>query len=220
MRSGNRTSRLPPGRSVSRRRRIGQSFPIPDQRPRSADRRRSIRRDHRQNRRRRPHYPPQGRRPHRAGGQGVQHQVRFDRSAVGQCGDLPTARGQRARRGDPGSGRDGRSVAAVSRGARLRRALRHHHLRQGVDRGSLRHALPGGRAGVPCALRLSPGLARHRHSRRCHSRLADRHLRRDGADGLLAQPADPLRSGAGDRSGGRRCDRRRGSDGDEDGQGA
>jgi hypothetical protein len=123
--------------------------------------------------------------------------------------DLPTARRQRATGGD-GRARDHAGTRRpVPAGRRLYDSLRHDALRRRFDRRGLYHALAGGRSGLPRLVRLPAGLAGDAGPRRDNSGFLDRHPGRNGGLGVLAQLADPVRSGARHRRGRRRRHRHR-----------
>ena len=88
--------------------------------------------------------------------------------------------------------------------------VRHHALRESVDRGSDHHAGRGDGPRGPGRVPVPAELACHVHPGGGGAGVADRHAGRVAADGLLDQHADAVRHGAGDRHRRRRRDRRAG----------
>ena len=97
---------------------------------------------------------------------------------------------------------------ALSQGDRLGDQLRHDDVRLRVDARRGDHAGRGAGAGHRRRVPVPAELAQHGHPRHRHPGLADRDAGGDAGARLLAQHGEHARHGAGDRTGGRRCDRR------------
>ena len=111
---------------------------------------------------------------------------------------------QRPRSGPQGQGRARRAVEELSAGPGIRHRLRLHHRRRRLHSRSAGDPRPGHLHRHHRHLPLPARLARHHHSRRHHSGLADRNLRLHQALRLLHQLAHALRHHAGHRTGGGR----------------
>ena len=122
---------------------------------------------------------------------------------------LSAARRQRAAGGDRRQGNDGAHFQALPGGAALRHPVRHHPLRRGLDRGGRHHLRRGDRAGRAGGLPVPAERAGDDHPGHRHSGVDHRHLRRHVRAGLLDQPVDAVRAGAGHRH--RRRRRHRGA---------
>ena len=103
-----------------------------------------------------------------------------------------------------------RDGATVPRRIRVRSAVRHHPLRQGVDPGSAEDPGRGDAAGLPGRVPVPPELAGGGHTVCRSAGVADRNICRNLRAGLLHQHADAVRHGARDRNCRRRCHRRAG----------
>jgi hypothetical protein len=148
-RSTSRTRSSPPARSVSRRS-AGPGPGLHDHLQGSPVRPGAVQRDHRPRQPRRLDRCACRRGARRAGFQAITNSTAATTASRRRWSASSCARRQRARR------RQGACKAAVDelqqrfpRGPDLRRSLRHHALRQGVDRGGAEDAGRGDAAGVP-----------------------------------------------------------------------
>ena len=110
--------------------------------------------------------------------------------------------------GGRGRAHDGESRQDLPQGHRPVDAVRHHALRERVDRGSDHDAVRGDGPRGPGRLPVPAELACHLDPGGGGAGVADRHVGRAAGDGLLDQHADAVRHGAGDRHRRRRRDRR------------
>ena len=132
----------------------------------------AVRRDHRARQPRRQHAAPEGRGARRARLEGLRLHRPRQRQGRHAGGHLPAARRQCAQRGQGGRPH-GRDVEQeFPQGHRALGGVRHHALRQGVDRGGGQDAGRGDGAGDPGGVPVPAELARHVHSRwwRCRCR--------------------------------------------------
>ena len=133
----------------------------------------------------------------------------FNGSPAVPIARLPAARRQRHPGGGDGEGGHGAHRQALPRRPALRHPVRHHALRRGLDRGGRHHLRRGDRAGGAGRLPVPAERAGDDHPGHRHPGVDHRHLRRHVRAGLLDQPADAVRPGAGDRH--RRRRRHRGA---------
>ena len=110
--------------------------------------------------------------------------------------------------------------AKFPQGRGLQDRLRHHGVHRRIGPRGVQDPLRGVRSGLHRRADIPPGLAGDAHAHDRRAGVADRHVRRDGPVGLLAEQPHPVRAGAGDRHRGGRRHRGRGEHRALDGQGS